>query len=112
MCEADPELTITSVVGVNAADLISRRVLCWRIGQCGGLSVCPLFRPHVLWTSIHTINHGEGGEQGDALMPLLFSLGQHSGLEATHRQLRGNEKLFAYLDDVQAKQNWGSVHHS
>ena len=40
------------------------------------------------------------GEQGDALMPLLFSLGQHSGLEATHRRLRVNEKLFAYLDDV------------
>ena len=49
---------------------------------------------------MRTINQGEGGEQGDALMPLLFSLGQHPGLEATHRQLRVNEKLFAYLDDV------------
>ena len=37
--------------------------------------------------TVHTINQGEGGEQGEALMPLLFSLGQHSGLEATHRQL-------------------------
>ena len=50
--------------------------------------------------TVHTINQGEGGEQGDALMPLLFWLGQHSGLEATHRQLRVNVKLFAYLDDV------------
>ena len=27
---------------------------------------------------VHEIPQGEGGEQGDALMPALFSLGQHS----------------------------------
>ena len=32
--------------------------------------------------TVHTIPQGEGGEQGDALMPLLFSVGQHSSLEA------------------------------
>ena len=32
--------------------------------------------------NVHHIHQGEGGEQGDALMPLLFSLGQHSALEA------------------------------
>ena len=31
---------------------------------------------------MHSIHQGEGGEQGDALMPLLFSLG------------------FAFLDDI------------
>ena len=30
----------------------------------------------------HEIRQGEGGEQGDALMPLLFSLGQHGALKA------------------------------
>ena len=35
----------------------------------------------------HEIQQGEGGEQGDALMPLLFSLGQHRALEAIAEQL-------------------------
>ena len=34
---------------------------------------------------MHTIDHCEGGEQGDTLMLLLFSLGQHGALEAVHR---------------------------
>ena len=33
---------------------------------------------------------GEGGEQGDPLMPLLLSLGQHPALEAAQRRLRDN----------------------
>ena len=41
------------------------------------------------------IPQGEGGEQGDPLMPLLFSLGQHSALDAEE-----GERLFAFLDDL------------
>ena len=48
------------------------------------------------------IHQGEGGEQGDPLMPMLFALGQHPVLAATQERLRGNELLFAYLDDVYA----------
>ena len=50
--------------------------------------------------AIHHIHQGEGGEQGDALMPLLFSLGQHAALEAVRRRLRVGERLFAFLDDI------------
>ena len=50
--------------------------------------------------TVHTIPQGEGGEQGDALMPLLFSVGQHSSLEAVGAQLRRGEHLFAFLDDI------------
>ena len=105
MCEADPELTITYVDGVSAFDLTSRLAI-GGIGYCGRWSGCPLFRPHVLWAThlwedaegtVHTINRGEGGEQGDALMSLLFSLGQHSGLGATHRRLRVNVKIVRLL---------------
>ena len=32
--------------------------------------------------TVHTINQGEGGEQGDPLMPLLFAVGQHPVLVA------------------------------
>ena len=48
----------------------------------------------------HRIHQGEGGEQGDPLMPLLCSLGQHAALEAMQGRLHPGEKLFAYLDDV------------
>ena len=50
--------------------------------------------------TVHEVDQGEGGEQGDAMMPLLFSLGQHPALEAVHRPLRPVELLFAFLDDV------------
>ena len=45
-------------------------------------------------------DQGEGEEQGDALMPLLFSLGQHAALEAVRAHLLPRERLFAFLDDV------------
>ena len=48
----------------------------------------------------HTVEQGEGGEQGDPLMPAQYSLGQHAALEAVQRQLQEGEHLFAFLDDV------------
>ena len=51
----------------------------------------------------HEIHQGKGGEQGDALMPALFSLGQHLALVAVHRQLGPNERSHAFLDDVYAR---------
>ena len=38
---------------------------------------------------------GEGGEQGDALMPLLFSLGQHGALVAV-RTVEGRRKVIRF----------------
>ena len=49
---------------------------------------------------MHTIDQGEGGEQGDPLMPLLLALGQHGAPEAVQRTLRGDERLLAFLDDI------------
>ena len=46
------------------------------------------------------IPQGEGGEQGDALMPALFCLGLHDALERANANLQPGEKLLAYLDDV------------
>ena len=79
MCETDPELTITSVDGVSAFDLISRRAMLEGLANVEGgpaaLSFVHMFygRPSTcLWEdvegTVHTINQGEGGEQGDALM--------------------------------------------
>ena len=35
---------------------------------------------------VHYILQGEGGEQGDALMPLLFAVGQHKAFEIASGQ--------------------------
>ena len=48
----------------------------------------------------HTIRQAEGGEQGDPLMPLLFSLGIHDSLVEVHRNMQPGEHLLAFLDDV------------
>ena len=111
LCETDEQLTLTSVDGVSAFDLISRRAMMAGLESVdGGVSALPfvhLFygRPSsYLWEddsgTVHTINQGEGGEQGDPLMPLLFSVGQHPALLATQERLEANEWIFAFLDDI------------
>ena len=61
-------------------------------------------QPGTLWQDdlgeAHTIHQGEEGEQGDPLMPLLFSLGQHSKLEAVNSRLQEDDRLMALFDDV------------
>jgi len=59
---------------------------------------------HLLWWDAtgqrRTIRQGEGCEQGDALGPALYALGQHDALAAADAQLRPGECLAAFLDDV------------
>ena len=49
---------------------------------------------------LHIVLQGEGGEQGDPLMPALFSIGQHPALVAVQALLKEGEFIFAYLDDI------------
>ena len=71
------------------------------------------FRPPVRWSPVdvlmarrfgvtHEIHQGQGGEQGDAPMSALFKLGQHPALVAVQRHLGPNERLLAFLDDIDA----------
>ena len=57
-----------------------------------------------LWTddggTTHRIPQGEGGEQGDPLMPALFALGQHDGLVEGASHLHDDDFVVAYLDDL------------
>ena len=46
------------------------------------------------------IPQGEGGDQGDPLMPLLFSFVLHPSLRSAANLLREREKTIAFLDDV------------
>ena len=48
----------------------------------------------------HEVIQGEGGEQGDPLMPAFYALAQHDALCDLQGQLRDGEAVFAFLDDV------------
>ena len=109
LTEANPEATILSVDGIGAFDLVSRGAMLQ--GLCHvSPSAVPFVRQfygtpsRYLWEDdsgkVHDIDQGEGGEQGDPLMPMLFSLGQHNALRAVQARLQEGELIFAYLDDV------------
>ena len=105
------EATVVSIDGVGVFDLISRNAMLQAFLEIdGGDQIMPFVRQFYgrpsthLWEDemgeVHEIAQGEGGEQGDPLMPLLFSLGQHAALAAANARLEGGERLFAYLDDI------------
>ena len=111
LCDMDEDATITSIDGISAHDTISRRAMLQGLEKVpGGSAASPFVRlfhaepSTYLWQddvgTTHRIHQGEGGEQGDPLMPLLHSLGQHAALEAMHARLHPGEKLFACSDDV------------
>ena len=120
LTEMDPQTTIVSIDGVGAYDSISRKAMLEAlVAMPGGSAALPFVRlfygqpSRYLWEDedgdVHHIYQGEGGEQGDALMPLLFSLGQHAALEAVRRRLRVDERLFAFLDDIYVTTTPGRV---
>ena len=45
---------------------------------------------------LRTVTQGEGGEQGDPLMPLLFSIGINGALEDVVAHLKDGEQLCAF----------------
>ena len=49
---------------------------------------------------VHNVDQDERGEQGDAMMPLLFSMGQHAALQAMQGRSVAGKRLMAFLDDV------------
>ena len=111
LSELDPRATIVSIDGVSASDLISRKAMMEALMELEvGSEILPFVRMFYgahsthLWEdqvgTIHNIEQGEGGEQGDVLMPLLFSLGQHAALKAVQAELMDGERLFAFLDDI------------
>ena len=109
--ELDPESTLVSVDGVGAFDTMSRQAMLQGLRRVPGANQClPFVRmfysepSEYVWHdadgTAHIIQQAEGGEQGDPLMPALYSLGQHGALEALHAQMHPDELLVAFLDDV------------
>ena len=109
--EASPRATILSVDAVGAFDHVSRRAML------RGLLERPALRPLLPYARQfyaesssytwyddaghgHRIQQGEGGEQGDPLMPALYALAQHPALAELQGQLLPGEAVFAFLDDI------------
>ncbi len=106
-----PTTTIVSIDGIGAFDLISRQaMLSGLMRMPNAQRALPFVRmfygeaSEYLWYDdegrCHSIHQGEGGEQGDPLMPALFALGQHPALVNVRATLREGEALFAFLDDI------------
>ena len=113
MTDLDPRLTVLSIDGIGAYDHVFRSAFLEKL-----LEVEPL-RPLLPFVrSVYSeiseyhwvddegrhreIRQQEGGEQGDPLMPLLFSLAVHNALQEVQAELLPGEWLFAFLDDVYA----------
>ena len=95
LCEQNPQANVICIDGLSAFDQLSRAAMLdglLNVANCG--AVLPFVRmfyggpSSYLWEdsagTVHTIRQGEGGEQGDALMPLSFCTG------ATQRFRRGS----------------------
>ena len=114
LTDQDPQSTIRSVDEIGAYDTISRNAMLRGLRHMeGGEAILPFVLQFYgapstyLWEDsdgvVHEILQGEGGEQGDALVPALFALGQHDALVAIQARLRPEERLFAFLDDINVK---------
>ena len=121
LSDRDPEGTIMSIDGIGAFDLISRNAMLEGLLRMeDGDQILPFVRcfygsqSTYLWEDemgvTKHISHGEGGEQGDPLKPMLFALGQHSSLVAVQGRLRDNEHVLAYHDDVCKPARVADVH--
>ena len=111
LTDLNPRTTILSIDGVGAFDLISRGAMLNGLRSVpGGDSALPFVvqfygnPSSYLWEDdvgdIHEICQLEGGEQGDPMMPMLYSLGQHRALLSVQAQLQAHERLLAFLDDI------------
>ena len=113
LTDMDAKLTILSVDGIGAFDHVSRNSMFRGLMETDvANSAFPFVRQFYgqpsacFWDdelgNTQVIPQGEGGEQGDPLMPLLFCLSLHKELVAAKARLREGEFLFAFLDDVYA----------
>ena len=111
LTELNPSATILSVDGMSAHDMRSRKAMLQGLSNVeGGRAALPFVSmfcgapSQYLWEddsgTVHTIDQGEGGEQGDAMMPLLHSLGQHGALQKLQSELHDGETLLAFSDDT------------
>ena len=111
MTEVHPDKVVLSIDGVGAFDHISRARIFTELLQNPQLHVLVPFvrqwyglQSDFRWIDengiSHTIVQGDGGEQGDALMPGLFCLALHPALVEIRRRLPPGAEIIAYLDYI------------
>ena len=111
LTELDPQCTLISIDGVGAYDHVSRTRMLTELWRQEGLrDLVPFVRMWLgrqstfVWTDDageqHDVVQGEGGEQGDALMPALFCLAMKPALEEIQSRLQPGDVVVAYIDDV------------
>ena len=111
LTELDPKKTLLSIDGIGAFDHIKRKSMLEALHNNPALApLLPFVRTFYgknstyVWYDDegvpHEISQGEGGEQGDPLMPALYALGQHAALAHVDASLHEGEMLFAFLDDI------------
>ena len=104
MTDADPECTVLSIDGVGAYDHVLRSSFLSKLHSVPSLQgLLPFVRSIYARTTTyvwedgagvrHRIQQAEGGEQGDPLMPLLFSLGIHDSLGSSQQVETGRHPL-------------------
>ena len=112
LTDMDEKLTILSIDGIGAFDHVSRNSMlrgpdgdgcCQRrpspfVRQFYGQPSAYVWDDEMGDTQV--IPQGEGGEQGDPLMLLLFCLSLHKALVAVNARLQEGESLLAFLDDM------------
>ena len=107
----DPTATVLKVDGIKAYDHVLRSAMLVRLSRMrGARALLPFVRLSYATPSTYvwfdnqgerrTVTQAEGGEQGDPLMPLLFSIGIQGALEEVSTLLVAGEQLCAFLDDV------------
>ena len=93
------------VVGVGGSVVLccvfSNCLLCCCVLLCGHFGQPSTY----LWDDdvgeVHVVRQGEGGEQGDPLMPLFALLcGATPCISCSLSEFEGGERLFAFLDDL------------
>ena len=108
--DVNPRATVLSIDGIGAYDHVLKSAMLTELVEvptAPGLgSFCLVYAlpTRYAWEDEHgarreVVQH-EGDEQGDALMPLLFSLAVHNSLCEVKRLLLPGEHFFAFLDDV------------
>ena len=109
--DASPSATVLSVDGIGAYDHVLRAAMLGRLERMPRASaILPFVRLSYAQPSTYSwfdeegerkvVTQAEGGEQGDPLMPLLFSIAIQGALEQVARLLKPGEHLRAFLDDI------------
>ena len=110
LTEEDQERVVISLDGIGAYDHVKRAAFMRKLYGTERLrALLPLVtalygtESRFVWRDDEGVDHivtqAEGGEQGDPLMPALFSLAQHDGLVQAAQQLP-SATIFAFLDDI------------